>query len=461
MVKDNKILFALLIIASLFLFAGNSWAPIFICGDGIIDDPFEQCDDGNDNPGDGCDDTCQIEPGWFCDGEPTVCQWIVGACCAGDGTCQELSQADCLNAGDTYQGDFSICEPGLCQGCGNGILEGTEECDDGNNDFDITCTPTCKIPVIINNYLSFAPLGPSYYVDPSPNPAGCTGFAGLFGFDARMTNMSSDYSIFTELFIEVNTLTNGNLLQNADSGPGGAGSILTVPIPIVSDYSDGLLSMGEFADVPFDLCLTSFNPFSFYVDVWGVRQVCGNAVLEGTEECDDGNLDDGDGCDSNCTPTECGNGIVTSGEECDDGNGVDDDACSNSCTENTCGNNRVDPGEECDDGDSDDNNGCRNDCTDEDECAAGTDNCDVNATCTNTPGSFLCVCNDGYSGDGVTCQPFVGACCADDGTCQELAEDDCGIAGGVYDGDGTTCDPNQCPQPTPEADLAISKDRRS
>ena len=27
--------------------------------------------------------------------------------------------------------------------------------------------------------------------------------------------------------------------------------------------------------------------------------------------------------------------------------------------------------------------------------------CHVNATCTNTPGSYLCDCNTGYSGDGV------------------------------------------------------------
>ena len=39
----------------------------------------------------------------------------------------------------------------------------------------------------------------------------------------------------------------------------------------------------------------------------------------------------------------------------------------------------------------------------EDECALGTDNCSDNATCTDTDQSFLCACNDGYSGDGVTC----------------------------------------------------------
>ena len=59
--------------------------------------------------------------------------------------------------------------------------------------------------------------------------------------------------------------------------------------------------------------------------------VCGNGVVEPPEVCDDGNLVDGDGCDSNCTPTGCGNGIVTAGEECDDGNRISGDCCSALC----------------------------------------------------------------------------------------------------------------------------------
>lgn len=38
---------------------------------------------------------------------------------------------------------------------------------------------------------------------------------------------------------------------------------------------------------------------------------------------------------------------------------------------------------------------------DNDECASSP--CDVNARCTNTPGSFTCKCNSGYSGDGFNC----------------------------------------------------------
>jgi len=37
------------------------------------------------------------------------------------------------------------------------------------------------------------------------------------------------------------------------------------------------------------------------------------------------------------------------------------------------------------------------------ECEMETDNCDDNATCTDTIGSFNCTCNHGYDGDGVNC----------------------------------------------------------
>ena len=38
------------------------------------------------------------------------------------------------------------------------------------------------------------------------------------------------------------------------------------------------------------------------------------------------------------------------------------------------------------------------------ECESNdSNNCDENAQCTNTDGSYTCSCNPGYSGDGVSC----------------------------------------------------------
>jgi cysteine-rich repeat protein len=46
--------------------------PVAVCGDGIVAGN-EQCDDGNTTSADGCSATCEVEPGYQCDGEPSTC----------------------------------------------------------------------------------------------------------------------------------------------------------------------------------------------------------------------------------------------------------------------------------------------------------------------------------------------------------------------------------------------------
>jgi cysteine-rich repeat protein len=61
--------------------------------------------------------------------------------------------------------------------------------------------------------------------------------------------------------------------------------------------------------------------------------ICGNNILDSCEQCDDGNVINGDGCDDSCQIEIdiCGNGIIGAGEQCDDGNMISGDGCSDSC----------------------------------------------------------------------------------------------------------------------------------
>ena len=41
--------------------------------------------------------------------------------------------------------------------------------------------------------------------------------------------------------------------------------------------------------------------------------------------------------------------------------------------------------------------------SDVDECASGISECDPHSNCTDTEGSYLCVCEQMYEGDGFNC----------------------------------------------------------
>jgi cysteine-rich repeat protein len=100
-----------------------------------------------------------------------------------------------------------------------------------------------------------------------------------------------------------------------------------------------------------------------------IDSTCGDGFQASHELCDDGNTTDGDGCDSNCTPTGCGNHIETSGETCDDGNTINNDGCSNTCQIEVCGDGIPQDNEECEDGNTDNGDGCNSQCIIEPTCS--------------------------------------------------------------------------------------------
>jgi cysteine-rich repeat protein len=124
-----------------------------VCGDGVIDAFLgETCDDKNTDGGDGCDTLCQIELGFQCEDEPSLCNGICG-----DGLLRGAEQCDDANtnAGDgcdavcRIERGFSCAgEPSTCNAdCGDGNVAGTETCDDANNENGDGCDQTCQIDV--------------------------------------------------------------------------------------------------------------------------------------------------------------------------------------------------------------------------------------------------------------------------------------------------------------------------
>jgi len=126
--------------------------------------------------------------------------------------------------------------------------------------------------------VSFTPIPSTYST--SSDTGGCpAGFVGKFTFSARLTNNTARPPALFNIALRVTTLTNGNLLQNAQFfdpklkkyslSPRGVGA--TLHIPEEGDFADGFLTAGESVDVPLVICLKTASPFNFFVGLYGFQ----------------------------------------------------------------------------------------------------------------------------------------------------------------------------------------------
>ena len=270
--------------------------------------------------------------------------------------------------------------------CGNGVIQGDEECDTGvdNNDSG-ECTLACK----------WARCGDGLV------------HTGVEGCDE------------------------GELNSNTTPDSCRLGCVLPHCGDQVRDTDE---DCDDGNDVNTDGCPTSCQ-----------IGVCGDGLVEGAEECDDGNEHSSDGCLSSCLLARCGDHFIYVGvEECDQGSANSDhlaDACREDCRQShcgdgvndsleecdqgqansasesdtcrldcrlpSCGDGVVDTGESCDDGASNSNsaaNACRLDCSSArcgddvvdagEDCDEGTENGAAQSSCSSA-------CVSGPSGDGV------------------------------------------------------------
>ncbi|MBO4351547.1 MAG: DUF4215 domain-containing protein [Proteobacteria bacterium] len=125
----------------------------------------------------------------------------------------------------------------------------------------------------------------------------------------------------------------------------------------VSYCGNGVLEKGEQCD----------NTEAWCKECMLSDSTCGDNKKEGHEECDGTDGVTGDQiCLDNCRISGCGDGILSGDEQCDDGNLLDDDMCTSKCKLPTCGDGIVSSaiGEVCDDGINDGSyGGCGIGCT--------------------------------------------------------------------------------------------------
>lgn len=129
--------------------------------------------------------------------------------------------------------------------------------------------------------------------------------------------------------------------------------------PPETDTSTGTSSSSSSTSASETTSLTTAETMTTAVEV-----MCGDGVVAGDEECDDGNKMSDDACLVTCKEARCGDDVVWADmEECDDGDLVDTNSCTASCQEARCGDGiRWDGQEECDDGNLDDTDRCTSAC---------------------------------------------------------------------------------------------------
>lgn len=263
--------------------------------------PFSRCNDGIRQPLEQCD--LALPEG---NNNQNGCNIACGKPFCGNGITEKGEQCDDGNY-DDGDGCSKSC---IFERCGNCILDPNEECDDGNLNAGDCCSPCCTF-------------------ESSPcTPANSTSCSMVSATENLVLDEGQSM-----LFSENNFKYEGDvifpLLPYAPSIPMDDNDI-------IDDHPD----MPMLWPAPFALC--------------------GNCTVEPTEQCDDCNLDNQDGCNVICLLPICGNGMLELDEECDDNNNKSGDGCSADCRYERCGNfiTERQNGEQCDDGNNIAGDGC-------------------------------------------------------------------------------------------------------
>ncbi|MDP2343152.1 MAG: IPT/TIG domain-containing protein [Deltaproteobacteria bacterium] len=241
-------------------------ATCVICGDGLLRGS-EACDDDNGDDADGCSADCAVEPGFTCSGQPSECLEVCG---------------------DSIQGPREECDDGNVDdgdGCSSLCLR---ECGDGEITTQVppqlesitikflatSCGGQSVMNFRINGALVASPLG----------PAGCTCGPGIQTL--VMTNPAVLATVVdgTNTFSVQGAATDGLSWATAiiDFGP------TSTEVAIFDAPGGGNDALNHNPD----LCGSGRTS--------NVNATVTPTLRDTTETCDDGGVDDGDGCSSTC-----------------------------------------------------------------------------------------------------------------------------------------------------------------
>ncbi|MCU0691586.1 MAG: DUF4215 domain-containing protein [Polyangiaceae bacterium] len=348
-----------------------------VCGDGAIGGP-EGCDDGNLVNGDGCNSRCLGELGRAC---TLSAQCASGFCDPASNTCACDQHADC----PTGQLCNTTPATNVCvaPGCGNGVKEATEGCDDGNTADGDGCNRACLLE-IGRTCLHNAACASSY-CDPADSTCACDESADCPAGLQCATHLAPNQCVLAGCGNGVRDASEACDDGNLNNGDGcnaqcllEFGRTCTADVACASEYCDpgnDTCACDQHADCSDgQLCNTTSEPNTC------VEPGCGNGVLEAGEGCDDGNITASDGCNASCLLElgeacdehgDCATGLCdlagnicacSDNADCPSGQLCNTTAAPNACVEPGCGNGVTETAEGCDDGNTSSGDGCNTLC---------------------------------------------------------------------------------------------------
>jgi len=254
---------------------------------------LETCEDGDTDEGDGCNFECRVEPGYLCTGMPPM-------------ACATV--------------------------CGDTMVAGAEQCDDGNTMPGDACDSTCQIERRMetepNDTFAQAQLNPALepgwlYRGSILQPVDRDYFLlhvtelvdlrlEVFG---PVTGLCGDFDVTLLVYDSNNMVVGGD----DDSGPGFCPDLNPLGNAWARQLAPGDYTI-EIADYDLNDMVPEYNLFA------SVMAVCGDGVVEATEECEGT-----DRCNLCKKITLCGDGVREGLEICDDGNLLPADGCDGLC----------------------------------------------------------------------------------------------------------------------------------